>query len=283
MQILNLNPAFAPLGKGTIIDASRPFPSRIERNIQLVGIEPNVPATIVARFDVVDMDVMKLLLATDALRQGGVSEIHLMLPFLPYARQDRLEEAWVGQSFALKMFATLLNSQQYASVQVLDPHSMVASALIDRLRVIPTDSFLAEVFKDAKDYVLVSPDAGAAKKIKHCAEVIGYTGVPVQALKYRTLGGSVDSIRIFETDLGGKDAYIVDDLCDGGATFIALAAELRARNVGRILLVVSHGIFSRGVSALVEGGVDHIFTTDSFKDQETHPHLTEIKLCTILT
>jgi ribose-phosphate pyrophosphokinase len=213
----------------------------------------------------------------------SMKEIHLFVSFLPYARQDRLEPDWIGQSFALKVFAELINAQQYASVRIFDPHSSVATAVIDRSVAAPGDAFLREVFRDKNSFVLVSPDAGAAKKIRHASAAIGYTEKPVQALKYRLVGGTIDQVEIFEKDIGGKDVYIIDDICDGGATFIALASELRKRNVGKVILVVSHGIFSRGTQALLDAGIDHIYTTDSFKDQVPSDRLTEVKLCNILT
>lgn len=282
IQILNLDPTFAPLGASTTLDSSRPFPSGIESNIQLTGVVAHQPATITIRFDSGQANMMKLLLATDALRRMSVNEIHLFVSFLPYARQDRIEPEWIGQSFALKVFAEVINTQKYASVRMFDPHSTVATAVIDRSVAVLSDAFLREVFRDKNSFVLVSPDAGAAKKIRHASAVIGYTKKPVQALKYRLVGGAIDQVEIYESDLGGKDAYIIDDICDGGATFIALASELRKRNVGKVILVVSHGIFSRGMQVLLDAGIDHIYTTDSFKEQVQSDKLTEVKLCNIL-
>ena len=61
-----------------------------------------------------------------------------------------------------------------------------------------------------------------------------------------------------------KDVTIVDDISDGGRSFIELAAVLRKRNVGKIYLYVTHGIFSKGLDVLFEAGIDEVFTTNSF-------------------
>ena len=75
----------------------------------------------------------------------------------------------------------------------------------------------------------------------------------------------------------GDNVYIVDDICDGGRTFIALASEIRARNAGAVYLIVSHGIFSYGEEPLRRGGIDHVYTTDSFK-AITSPYITQVQL-----
>jgi ribose-phosphate pyrophosphokinase len=68
---------------------------------------------------------------------------------------------------------------------------------------------------------------------------------------------------------------IVDDICDGGGTFIGLAAELKNKNAGKLYLAVSHGIFSKGFDSLK--CFDKIFTTNSFKDFDNEV-ITQINL-----
>lgn len=280
MQVINLKQNFEPLGHGTLILAKSFVFSGGEIGVQVTGtVEKEV--TIVTRIQNSN-DAMELFMVTDAIHRMGGKMIHLFLPYLPYARQDRV--VTLGEAHSLAVFTKLLISQGYESVTVFDPHSEASANLMsdEDFRLITNHAFVRLVLKDKSNYLLVSPDAGAAKKIKQVAEAIGYTSKPIQALKYRLIGGKIDSIEIYENDLGGRDVYIVDDICDGGATFIALAIELRKRNVGRIYLVVSHGIFSKGLDVLKDGGIDHVFTTDSFKSHETNSYLTEVQLCTIL-
>lgn len=286
MQILNLKKGFTPLGAGTLeLEKSFVFPGG-EVGVKVFG-EPEDEVTITTRVQNSN-DIMELLMVTDAVsRMGGNrhKKIHLFLPYLPYARQDRVVNP--GESHSLAVFADLLLFQGYDSVTVFDPHSEAAANLMSDqdFRVVTNHSFVKAVFENKANFVLISPDAGAAKKIRGVAKAINHQGKPVQVLKYRLTDGNIDEIEIYETDLGGKDAYIVDDICDGGATFIALAAELKKRNVGKIFLVVSHGIFSKGLEVLKRGGIDHIYTTDSFKSQDTSTgFVTEFKLCaSILT
>ena len=82
--------------------------------------------------------------------------------------------------------------------------------------------------------------------------------------------------KVYAEDLKGCDCLIVDDICDGGGTFIGLANELKNKNAGKLYLAVSHGIFSRGFDDL-EKCFTKIFTTDSIKKPE-HNSLTQIKI-----
>ena len=80
--------------------------------------------------------------------------------------------------------------------------------------------------------------------------------------------------RILKTDVGGdvkgKICVICDDILDGGATFIELANLLREKGAIKVYLIVSHGIFSKGVTTLHTDSnsktpvLDGIYTTDSF-------------------
>jgi ribose-phosphate pyrophosphokinase len=265
MQILNLSKGFEPLGPASIVDASRAFPSRVESNIELIGITPDIPVTIVTRFDNAGCDVMKLLLATDALRRNGIKEISLFLPFLPYARQDRLEPEWLGQSFALKVFADLLNTQNYAKVTSFDVHSQSASAMVNNFFSHNNHDFGKKVLGVKQDYAIVVPDAGAAKKIRSVAKFINYKERPVQVLKYRSIQGQVDEVELpAGLDLGGRDTVIIDDILDGAGTFISVAKELKKKNAGNIYLIVSHFIGCKGVESMMAAGIECIYTTDSF-------------------
>jgi ribose-phosphate pyrophosphokinase len=86
----------------------------------------------------------------------------------------------------------------------------------------------------------------------------------------------LEGFRVYEDDLQGKDCLIVDDICDGGGTFIGLAKELKKHNAGNLYLSVSHGIFSKGLKELNQY-FTNIFTTDSFKTIDEGVEQIELK------
>jgi len=69
---------------------------------------------------------------------------------------------------------------------------------------------------------------------------------------------------------------IVDDICDGGGTFLGLGEELKKKNAGPLFLAISHGIFSKGFDELVKV-YEQIFTTDSFRTIDDE-RINQIKL-----
>ena len=272
MTYLNLDSNFAPYGKG-IDFQTLDFPSGCEPHIKLQALTADA-ITITTRIQS-SKDLMMLLLATDALKRSGIEQIHLLLPYLPFARQDRVMVP--GEPLSVKVIADLLNLQGYKSVSIFDAHSEVSLALIDRSKSISNHDFAKKALEGKTEYLICSPDAGAYKKIFKLCQAIGYPDEIVLCNKIRDVSnGQIKKITVDREDLQGKDVYIVDDICDGGGTFVALAQALKSRNCGKIFLLVSHGIFSKGFDVLSE--IEHIYTTDSFKDFEAHPKLTQIKL-----
>ena len=216
-------------------------------------------------------EIMKLLMLTDALRRKGVEEITLLMPYVPYARQDRVCNA--GEALSIKVFADIINNQMYDKVVIFDPHSDVAGALIDNVVIVkPTDLFDEEVFGlnhvlfdkiRLRNITIVSPDAGANKKCYDFSKTFG--GIPVvRADKIRDVStGDILETTVYCSNFYGADVLILDDICDGGRTFIELAKVLKTKNVGKIYLYISHGIFSKGLDVF-DGYIDHVTTTNSF-------------------
>lgn len=273
MKIFNLDNDFKPYGEGESYSKFE-FPS---------GCEPHIKITPFASCDVLITarikncnDILLLLLMTDALKRNTIKSISLFISFLPFARQDRVMTN--GEPLSIKVLADILNAQNYESVKIYDPHSEVSIALINNSYCVTNHSFVSEILKDKKGYFIISADAGAYKKIFKLAQYIGYKDEIILCNKIRNvITGAIESVTCPINDFQGFDVFIVDDICDGGGTFTMLANELRRRNnVGSINLIVTHGIFSKGIDALYN--LDHIYTTNSVKDIPIHSKLTQITL-----
>lgn len=208
-------------------------------------------------------DIIKVLITKDALQRKGVKDFDLVMPYIPYARQDR--QCDEGESFTLKVFTDIINSANFNKVIVFDAHSDVAPALLNNSINKSCDVFVCEVLKDLKkDLVLISPDAGSNKKLNKLA--IKFQLDLVKCDKVRDVKtGNLTGFEVFSNDLNHRDCLIVDDICDGGGTFIGLAKELIDKNAGNLYLYTTHGIFSRGYTALLSY-FDCIYTTNSVMD-----------------
>jgi len=220
-------------------------------------------------------DIIKILMAKDALDRQGYTRVDLVMPYIPYARQDRVCNP--GEAFSLKVFCDLINNANFQRVTVFDPHSDVAPALLERLSVMDNTQYVIKAVHDfGADTILISPDAGAQKKTLKLAQNKIGMGL-VQCDKQRNVStGKLSGFNVYAADLKGARCMIVDDICDGGGTFIGLAKELKAKGAGEISLFVTHGIFSQDVEPLLEH-IDHVYCTDSYQTI-SHNQLTQFKI-----
>lgn len=271
MQFLNLHNEpdfrFEPEVKRTIIH----FPSGFETTIRVD--QPNEPITIIAKIKDPE-DIFIIGQAVDAVRSYGSTQISLFLPFLPNARQDR--RMLPGDAFGLKVFANFLNSLGLNRVILFDAHSEVASALIENAVVIPQWEFTTRVLPKESEYKLVAPDVGALKKTEQTAKILKKEVVIANKHRLPSTGQIVD-MQIWG-NVEGQTLYILDDICDGGYTFIILAKKLKEMGASKVYLVVSHAIFSKGIDVLYQARIDGVYTTNSFdyNDNVGMPELTKV-------
>ncbi|RQR65356.1 ribose-phosphate pyrophosphokinase [Burkholderia sp. Bp9125] len=214
--------------------------------------------------------VMTLLMATDALRRAYPSvPISLELPYVPYARQDRVANE--GEALGAKVFCDLINMQGYTRVLVQDPHSDVVTALLDRVVIedpLPALRSTLERIHALTDerVALVAPDAGARKRVLKLAAALG-TDV-VYADKVRdTRTGAITGTEV-QGELPARTLLVVDDICDGGRTFTELATALKLKQEAQglakpLFLYVTHGIFSKGLDPLL-AHYDAVFTRNNW-------------------
>lgn len=216
-------------------------------------------------------DVMCLLLVTDAIKRINPDRtIRLTMPYVPYARQDRVTAS--GEPLSIKVFADLINSQGYSEVCITDPHSDVTPALFSRVKVTESIFYVAKIFQknllNYNDTILISPDAGALKKVNKIAAL--YNSPVVCASKFRdTKTGKLSNptIDFSQVDVYNKDLLIVDDIVDGGGSFIQLAKLIneKIQDHRSLNLYATHGIFSRGVDVVTEH-FDKVFTVYPFSE-----------------
>lgn len=264
-MILNLDPNFRPFPGQKEIDFKSFIFSGGEPHIKInPDFDTNQAITITHRLNSFN-DFGLLCLAVDALRRMDVKIINLFVPYFPAARQDRVMIK--GEPLSVKVYADIINAMQLEKVFVFDAHSEVTPALVNNCEVIPNHTFIQTVIKTiGKDVKLISPDGGALKKIYKVSEFLGGVEV-VECSKSRDVKtGRLSGFKVYEDDLQGMDCLIVDDICDGGGTFVGLAEELKTKNAGKLYLAVSHGIFNKGFEVL--DCFEKIFTTNSFKDFE---------------
>lgn len=218
-------------------------------------------------------DLELIVCATAALKKIVSGHISLYVPYFLGARSDRKFSE--GSIHYIKdVISPILNLQNYHSVTVLDPHSDVLEACINNLNKLNNIDLVRFALtdidnrNDAQERIcLVSPDAGAYKKIFDVARHFSINNI-ITATKVRDLRtGKILRTEIPQLDQHNDLKYvIVDDICDGGRTFVELAKAIKGScPTAKVYLIVTHGIFSAGYAQLGEL-VEQIYTTNSIKD-----------------
>lgn len=275
MKILNL----ADQSKSDIKYRIDSFPDG-QKNITILGIDKDwyplgTEMTIKSRLN--NFQDLEIIICSTKALKPLVDKIHLYTPYFLGSRSDRLFE--VGSTNYLKdVICPIINSLKFSSVTILDPHSHVLEACLANFKSERNAYFVNWAYnqiygiyeKDLKEgfnkSILVSPDAGATHKIYKLAEQIGYKGDIITCSKERDFEGKLTKCIVpFKAENVGKDLIIIDDICDGGATFINIAKETR-RLYGtkfKLYLIITHGIFSKGYKELSKY-FDGIYTTNSY-------------------
>lgn len=220
-------------------------------------------------------DVELLICAVQAIRNLTDRPITLYVPYFLGSRSDR-KFVKGGVNYLKQVICPIINSLNFAEVVVLDPHSDVLEACLNNY--LKVDNHLLVKYalteidnkKDARERIcLVSPDAGAYKKIFDVAKKFEIQNV-VTANKVRDMRTG----KILSTEIPNLPGYvgddlkyiIIDDICDGGRTFIELAKAIKSQRAdAKVYLVVTHGIFSAGFKEL-GNYFEKIYTTNSYRD-----------------
>lgn len=228
------------------------------------------------KWDVVNanQEIIELVHIVDVLAskyQIGMKNISLHVPYLPYARADRRFHE--NQSYGLKIFAGF--TQDFKQISAEDIHSEKSNAWLDNLYVFPTlNQISARLPKnlfnglpynkltlrdliDSDHFMVCSPDKGAWDRCNDFVQAIeneiGYENIPIAFCKKKRCG---ETGAILQTELEenvnykDKTILIVDDICDGGATFVQLASKLKEQGAESVSLFVTHMIASKGLQAL---------------------------------
>jgi ribose-phosphate pyrophosphokinase len=251
-----------------------------QQTVTLIDFHPAtlayVPVEIKSRLNSFK-DLELIICANQALRNNGVKVVSLYVPYFTGARSDRKFENG-GVNYLKQVICPIINSQYFKSVTVMDPHSDVLEAClnnfskIDNIKLV--DEALSYLIKENEErkVALVSPDAGALKKIYDVAKHFDITNVTTASKVRDITTGNILRTELPVMDLDGiEHIIIIDDICDGGRTFIELAKEIRKQTDKPIYLIVTHGIFSASFYELAKH-IEGIYSTNSVSDIDVESH-----------
>lgn len=189
----------------------------------------------------------------DSLIERNISFMNeVFIPYFPGARQDRLLKSG-DMLFTLKYVSREINRRQLKPI-VLDPHSSVFYELIKRQKVITPADIIERFYNSLDNYCgIISPDEGAKDRARNVCFLLK-VGTLIEAKKKRNEEtGELSGFELIECPdyLKGGHFLVIDDICDGGGTFLGLADEIDKAGITADLYV-THGLFTKGTEALLK-------------------------------
>jgi ribose-phosphate pyrophosphokinase len=212
----------------------------------------------------VDQHLMELLLMIQAAKLASAKRITAVIPWFPYARQDR--KAKPREPISARLIADMLQLAGADRVLTMDLHAGQIQGFfqipVDHMTSLP---LFARHFRDlglhGEGVVSVAPDAGRAKHAVRFAEMIEADF----AIMHKTRAAH-DVVAVTEVTgrVRGKIAIIGDDITTTGGTLIAGAEALREHGATDVWVFVTHALISKeGLQKLNDAGFAGIVVTDT--------------------
>jgi ribose-phosphate pyrophosphokinase len=220
-------------------------------------------------------DFQHMIVKNAALSKLYSTGRKLYTPYIMGSRSDRSFEP-NGVNYVKDVLAPIVNAQDFSEVITLDPHSLALENAIDNLIIKDVFPFIFDAVVEITNGLecgisIIAPDFGAYKKVWAFCEFANKTTSGsvdidfVSCEKVRGLDGKILHTKVSHTPKY-ENALIVDDICDGGRTFIEISKQILSNGFrGDLYLWVTHGIFSKGLRELSKY-FKKIYTTNSVQD-----------------
>ena len=184
--------------------------------------------------------IMELLLYLDAFRRASAHRINVVIPYFPYARQDRMARG--REAISARVIANLIESQGATRVVFIDIHNLAIQGFfnipVDPLSAVPV---LANYFMkpEFKTDAIVSPDVGRASMAAKYAERLN---LPLVVMHKRRMGGDATKTTHVVGDIRGRRPVIIDDLIAGGSVLTQLDALYKEGAEGKAYFSITHPV-----------------------------------------
>lgn len=227
-----------------------------EKHLKINKLDRKDTVEIICRITNSD-ELFLLMQLSDILNRQCVCVEKITIPYLMTMRCDRLFS--FEQPFSLKIVADVVNSFKAKRVVIIEPHS---NTCIDLIKNSKAENIIGKL--PDYDFIYCLPDKGAA--LRYGSN--GFIHKPIICTKKRDVEtGKLTGFEIEE--LGdykeGSKIIVIDDLCDGGGTFIGIANKLRELNPQKLILSVTHAVQREGIEK-VSSVYDNVIVTNSYTD-----------------
>src|SRR5919197_1437395 len=210
---------------------------------------------------------VELLFWIDAFRRASAESVTVVVPYFSYAKGDKKDEPRV--SIRARVCADAIEVAGADRVVTLDLHAPQIQGFFR----IPVDDLYARPYlcaaieqADLRNPVVVSPDAGFAKRARRFAHRLG---APL-AIADKVREGHGETAELVEIigEVSDRDAIVVDDFTISAGTLVEAAEQLVARGAHSVMAVGTHGLFAEGsMERLDESPIQRLIVTDSIETQ----------------
>lgn len=210
---------------------------------------------------------VELLFWIDALKRASAASVTAVIPYFSYAKGDKKDEPRV--SIRARVCADAIEAAGVDRVVTLDLHAPQVQGFfkkpVDDLYAMPVlcDAIAA---KGLGNLVVVSPDAGFAKKARQWADRLR---APLAIAEKRRVDHS-ETAEVVELigSVEGRTALIVDDFTISAGTLCDAARVLIDRGASTVYAAVSHGLLAgAAIERLEDSPIERLYMTDSVETQ----------------
>ncbi len=230
--------------------------------------------------------LMEQLIMIDALKRGSAKRITAILPFYPYARQDKKHRG--REPISARLIADLLTTAGADRIVSVDLHTDQIQGFFDgTVDHMHAQPILVDYIKSKypmDNLVVVSPDAGRVKTAEKWANAMGDAPMAfVHKTRDIDAANKVVSNRVVG-DVKGKDCILMDDMIDTGGTIAGAVGVLKEAGAKSVVIACTHGVFSDPArERLSQCGAEEVITTDTLpQSTEGWKNLTVLSIAPLL-
>jgi len=229
----------------------------------------------------VNTALMELCIMIHACRIASAKRITAVVPHFPYARQDKKDKS--RAPITAKLVANMIQKAGCDHVITMDLHASQIQGFFD----VPVDNLFAEPSMilyirtnfNLQEVVIVSPDAGGAKRATSMADRLGVDFALFH--KERKKANEVSRM-VLVGHVKGKTAILVDDMADTCGTLCLAAKHLTEAGVEKVYAIVTHGILSGTALETVEGSaLEKLIVTNTLPQRENEARCKKLEVIDI--
>jgi ribose-phosphate pyrophosphokinase len=201
---------------------------------------------------------IELYHAVDCIKRGSPRRLTLIEPYLSPSRSDRTTRRnsvgfWIHTKIISSLGADIILTYQLHS----DKSKTAIDPLICQMEDLPAvpmmmEYITREIIRDAEHWeeikdrwVFCSVDAGGESMARTYSRAFSVPLIIAHKQRDYQSANTVKQVNILaDTDISGKDVWIVDDMIDTGGSLVALVKELVRRNVGSVNMAAIHPVLS---------------------------------------